>query len=59
MEEISLKEWKETIKSLANNKASGPSNISNEMLKGLGPVASNALLIIANIGIKIGDIPDQ
>ncbi|CAB4423747.1 unnamed protein product [Rhizophagus irregularis] len=42
-----LEEWSSTISSMPNDKAPGPSMISYEMLKHLGPHASSLLLNLA------------
>ncbi|GBC17198.2 RNA-directed DNA polymerase from mobile element jockey-like [Rhizophagus irregularis DAOM 181602=DAOM 197198] len=44
MDSPTLDEWSSTISSMPNNKAPGPSMISYEMLKHLGPSASSLLL---------------
>ncbi|PKB97828.1 hypothetical protein RhiirA5_421482 [Rhizophagus irregularis] len=48
MSPILEEEWKNTIQSMPNNKASGPSKISYEMLKHLTGEAFNLSLILAN-----------
>ncbi|GBC19651.1 hypothetical protein RIR_jg41913.t1 [Rhizophagus irregularis DAOM 181602=DAOM 197198] len=50
-------EWKNTIQSMPNNKASGPSKISYEMLKHLTGEAFNLSLVLANACLTHGDIP--
>ncbi|GET63443.1 hypothetical protein RIR_jg28688.t5 [Rhizophagus irregularis DAOM 181602=DAOM 197198] len=50
-------EWKNTINSMPNNKASGPSKISYEMLKHLTGEAFNLSLVLANACLIHGDIP--
>ena len=45
------------IKETPNNKATGPTKISNEMLKHLGPKAKTLLLTILNNCITLQDIP--
>ncbi|GET58995.1 RNA-directed DNA polymerase from mobile element jockey-like [Rhizophagus irregularis DAOM 181602=DAOM 197198] len=49
--------WKSTLNSMPNNKASGPSKISYEMLKHLTGEAFNLSLILANACLNQGDIP--
>ena len=56
---MDLAEWSSIINSLPNDKASGPSGISNEMLKHLGPIAHKALWKIAKSCLILGDIPDE
>ncbi|GET52556.1 reverse transcriptase family protein [Rhizophagus irregularis DAOM 181602=DAOM 197198] len=50
-------EWKNTLNSMPNNKASGPSKISYEMLKHLTGEALNLSLVLANACLIHGDIP--
>ncbi|GBC34526.2 RNA-directed DNA polymerase from mobile element jockey-like [Rhizophagus irregularis DAOM 181602=DAOM 197198] len=50
-------EWKNILNSMPNNKASGPSKISYEMLKHLTGEAFNLSLILANACLIHGDIP--
>ncbi|GET57893.1 reverse transcriptase family protein [Rhizophagus irregularis DAOM 181602=DAOM 197198] len=50
-------EWKSTLNSMPNNKASGPFKISYEMLKHLTGGAFNLSLILANACLNQGDIP--
>ncbi|GBC14859.1 RNA-directed DNA polymerase from mobile element jockey-like [Rhizophagus irregularis DAOM 181602=DAOM 197198] len=57
MSPILADEWKNTINSMPNNKASGPSKISYEMLKHLTGEAFNLSLILANACLIHGDIP--
>ncbi|PKC53113.1 hypothetical protein RhiirA1_479991, partial [Rhizophagus irregularis] len=54
---ILANEWKNTINSMPNNKASGPFKISYEMLKHLTGEAFNLSLILANAYLIHGDIP--
>ena len=56
-EPIEMEEWLDTINSLPNNKATGPSTISNEMLKHLSHNGKALLMKIANISLELGDIP--
>jgi hypothetical protein len=55
----SLSEWHNVISNLPNHKATGPSKISNDMLKHLGPSAMNKLWIMISCCINTGDFPDQ
>ena len=57
MSSPTYEEWSQIITSLPNNKASGPSGVSNEMLKHLGPVASRALWKLACLCLTLSDIP--
>ncbi|GET59005.1 RNA-directed DNA polymerase from mobile element jockey-like [Rhizophagus irregularis DAOM 181602=DAOM 197198] len=57
MSPILTDEWKNTINSMPNNKASGPSKISYEMLKHLTGEAFNLSLVLANACLIHGDIP--
>ncbi|GBC53451.2 RNA-directed DNA polymerase from mobile element jockey-like [Rhizophagus irregularis DAOM 181602=DAOM 197198] len=50
-------EWKNILNSMPNNKASGPSKISYEMLKHLTGEAFNLSLVLANACLIHGDIP--
>ncbi|GBC50785.2 RNA-directed DNA polymerase from mobile element jockey-like [Rhizophagus irregularis DAOM 181602=DAOM 197198] len=50
-------EWKNILNSMPNNKASGPSKISYEMLKHLTGEAFNLSFILANACLIHGDIP--
>ncbi|CAB4394212.1 unnamed protein product [Rhizophagus irregularis] len=50
-------EWKNIINSMPNNKASGPSKISYEMIKHLTGEAFNLSLVLANACLIHGDIP--
>ncbi|CAB4413084.1 unnamed protein product [Rhizophagus irregularis] len=54
---ISLQEWLDVISSMPNNKASGPSKISYEMLKHLSGDALEFSLLLANSCLSRGDIP--
>src|ERR1043165_3804507 len=54
-----LNEWHEVISNLPNYKATGPSKISNDMLKHLGPSAMNKLWIMISYCITTEDFPDQ
>ncbi|GET57305.1 reverse transcriptase family protein [Rhizophagus irregularis DAOM 181602=DAOM 197198] len=57
MSPILANEWKNTLNSMPNNKASGPSKISYEMLKHLTGEAFNLSLVLANACLTHGDIP--
>ena len=59
MDPPTLHEWFEVINNLPTNKATGPSKISNEMLKHLRPTAFNKLWIFISHCITKGDFPDQ
>ena len=54
-----LDEWNATIRSLPNDKAAGPSNISNEMLKHLGVHTNHALWQLARMCFTMTDIPQE
>ncbi|GBC19596.1 hypothetical protein RIR_jg41862.t1 [Rhizophagus irregularis DAOM 181602=DAOM 197198] len=54
---ISLQEWSTVISSMPNNKASGPSKISYEMIKHLSGEALDFSLLLANNCLSCGDIP--
>ncbi|GET56194.1 RNA-directed DNA polymerase from mobile element jockey-like [Rhizophagus irregularis DAOM 181602=DAOM 197198] len=54
---ISLQEWSAVISSMPNNKASGPSKISYEMIKHLSGEALDFSLLLANTCLSHGDIP--
>ncbi|GBC12847.1 reverse transcriptase family protein [Rhizophagus irregularis DAOM 181602=DAOM 197198] len=54
---ISLQEWSTVISSMPNNKASGPSKISYEMIKHLSGEALDFSLLLANTCLSRGDIP--
>ncbi|GBC30120.2 reverse transcriptase family protein [Rhizophagus irregularis DAOM 181602=DAOM 197198] len=54
---ISLQEWSAVISSMPNNKASGPSKISYEMIKHLSGAALDFSLLLANTCLSRGDIP--
>ncbi|EXX58587.1 Tbingi protein [Rhizophagus irregularis DAOM 181602=DAOM 197198] len=54
---ISLQEWSDVIFSMPNNKASGPSKISYEMIKHLSGEALDFSLLLANTCLSRGDIP--
>ena len=59
MDSPTLHEWYNIINNLPLGKATGPSKISNEMLKHLGPSALNKLWILISHCITNGDFPDQ
>ncbi|GBB86432.1 hypothetical protein RclHR1_12880002 [Rhizophagus clarus] len=54
----SLEEWLSTVSSMPNGKAPGPSMITYEMLKHLGPVTNSLLLILIRKCFASADIPD-
>ena len=54
---IDEEEWHDTIRNLPSNKATGPSGISNEMIKHLSPLINKTLLYLANMCLSLGDIP--
>src|SRR5260364_392214 len=54
---ITLSELEKTLSKTPNNKATGPQNISNEMLKHLNTYAKNTLLKILNACIDLQMIP--
>ncbi|CAB4422736.1 unnamed protein product [Rhizophagus irregularis] len=56
---ISESEWDYTIRQLANDKAPGISQISNEMLKHMGTSMKTVMLKLANLCIQVGDIPEE
>ncbi|GBC05572.1 hypothetical protein RclHR1_00630019 [Rhizophagus clarus] len=53
-----LEEWLSTISSMPNGKAPGPSMITYEMLKYLGPATNALLLILIRKCFTSADIPD-
>ena len=53
----SFEEWSEVIQHLPKNKASGPSQITNEMLQHLGPEMSKVLWKFICACIQMNDIP--
>src|ERR1700722_18245019 len=54
---ILVDEWATTISALPNGKASGPSGISNEFLKHLGPAMREATRKLCNLCLSLNDIP--
>ncbi|GBB92834.1 hypothetical protein RclHR1_20620005 [Rhizophagus clarus] len=54
----SLEEWLSTVSSMPNGKAPGPSMITYEMLKHLGPTTNSLLLILIHACFALADIPD-
>ncbi|CAB4446324.1 unnamed protein product [Rhizophagus irregularis] len=58
MDPPTLDEWFSTISSMPNDKAPGPSMISYEMLKHLGPHASSLLLSLVGTCLSDANIPD-
>jgi endonuclease/exonuclease/phosphatase family metal-dependent hydrolase len=57
MDPPSLNEWYNIIKNLPNDKAAGPSGITNEMFKHLGEKSSLIIFNIICACIKLNDIP--
>ncbi|GET67069.1 reverse transcriptase family protein [Rhizophagus irregularis DAOM 181602=DAOM 197198] len=53
-----LDEWLSTVSSMPNDKAPGPSMITYEMLKHLGPNTSALILILVQSCLRTADIPD-
>ncbi|GET56226.1 RNA-directed DNA polymerase from mobile element jockey-like [Rhizophagus irregularis DAOM 181602=DAOM 197198] len=53
-----LEEWLSTVSSMPNDKAPGPSMITYEMLKHLGPTTSALVLILVQSCLHTADIPD-
>ncbi|EXX65110.1 Tbingi protein [Rhizophagus irregularis DAOM 181602=DAOM 197198] len=56
---ISESEWDHMIRQLANDKAPGISQISNEMLKHMGTLMKSVMLKLANLCLQVGDIPEE
>ncbi|PKC54628.1 hypothetical protein RhiirA1_476939 [Rhizophagus irregularis] len=56
---ISESEWDHMIRQLANDKAPGISQISNEMLKHMGASMKSATLKLANLCLQVGDILEE
>jgi hypothetical protein len=54
---ITNQEWVDATQQLPLNKATGPSGISNEMIKHLGPNMTRAIIIFLNACIRLNDIP--
>ncbi|GET04391.1 RNA-directed DNA polymerase from mobile element jockey-like [Rhizophagus clarus] len=54
-----LDEWIDNVKSLPNNKASGPSGISYEMLKNLNEDNQSFLHAFICVCMDLNDIPDE
>ncbi|GBC05504.1 hypothetical protein RclHR1_06260010 [Rhizophagus clarus] len=54
----SLEEWLSTVSSMPNGKAPGPSIITYEMLKHLGPATNSLLLLLIRKCFATADIPD-
>ncbi|GBC53994.2 hypothetical protein RIR_jg15968.t1 [Rhizophagus irregularis DAOM 181602=DAOM 197198] len=55
----SKSEWDHMIKQLANDKALGIFQISNEMLKHMGTSMKSVTLKLANLCLQVGDIPEE
>ncbi|EXX64230.1 hypothetical protein RirG_144820 [Rhizophagus irregularis DAOM 197198w] len=58
MDPPTLEEWLSTVSSMPNDKASGSSMITYEMLKHLDPNTSALVLILVQFCFRIADIPD-
>lgn len=54
---ITLEEIENALSNLATKKSPGPLEITNEMLKQLGPQAKNQLLLLLNKVISTGKMP--
>ncbi|GBB85356.1 hypothetical protein RclHR1_11900006 [Rhizophagus clarus] len=54
----SLEEWLSTVSSMPNGKAPGPSMITYEMLKHLGPTTNSLLLSSIRKCFAFANIPD-
>jgi len=52
-------EWYQILKSLPNDKAPGPSKVSNEMLKHLGPKMNKVFWMLACACLTLSCIPDR
>ncbi|GET01189.1 reverse transcriptase family protein [Rhizophagus clarus] len=59
MKYLTLDEWIDNVKSLPNNKASGPSGISYEMLKNLNEDNQSFLHAFICVCLDLNDIPDE
>jgi len=57
MDPISLEEWMNIVKESPNNKASGPSGITYELIKHLGTTMQKSLLHLINACIRLSVIP--
>ena len=57
MDPPSIEEWSEIVRQLANGKAPGPSGISNEMVKNVGPKMSKAIWQLVRLCCIYNDIP--
>jgi hypothetical protein len=57
MTDITNQEWDDATQQLPLNKATGPSGISYEMIKHLGPNMTKALITFLNACIRFNDIP--
>ena len=51
-------EWYSVIDALAPNKAPGPSKISNEMIKNLGPLTKKSLWVLICDCVNTSFLPD-
>jgi hypothetical protein len=54
---ITNQEWVDATRQLPLNKATGPSGISNEMIKHLGPNMTQVTITFLNACIRLNDIP--
>ena len=52
-----LTEWLNIIHQLPSNKATGSSQISNEMLKHLGPATNHHLWLLIKAVLRLNDFP--
>src|SRR4051794_37806103 len=59
MQPPTKEEWLSTISKLPNDKAAGPSEIHNEMIKKLGLKTQELLWYLIKICFKLGDIPSE
>ncbi|CAH1768046.1 6194_t:CDS:2, partial [Entrophospora sp. SA101] len=59
MDPPTYKEWKQVITTLPNNKATGPSKISNEMIKHLGKNFGRCLWKLISACFEMNEIPNQ
>ncbi|CAH1768945.1 3700_t:CDS:2, partial [Entrophospora sp. SA101] len=59
MQPPTFEEWYKLVKSLPNNKAAGPSKITNEMIKYAGQNINKAVWRLVCACLKCGDIPNE
>ena len=57
MNPSTLTEWLSIIHQLPNDKATRPSQISNEMLKHLGPATHHHLWLLIKAVLRLNDFP--